>query len=147
LSNPFEQLQLLFAEMAERAASPEPVWDEVASKMLQEARESFSQRESPSGASWSRLKPATLAIGKGSTGALRNSLRVSQEQGKLSLASPLAYAAAQQFGNPGNRLFGTGKVAPIPARSFSPVEDGEVSPKVRETIDRVFEFIFTGDSE
>lgn len=147
MSNPFEQLQVLFSEMALRAASPEPVWEAVGSTMLQEAKEAFSERESPLGGSWSRLKPATLAIGKRGTGALKNSLRVSQEAGRLSLSSPLIYAAVQQFGNPGNRLFGTNKIAPIPARSFSPIEDGEVPPKVREAIDRVFEYIFLGDSE
>lgn len=144
-ANPFEELEALFAAMESRAANPEPVLEEIGSKMLSEAREAFEDRASPNGSRWPSLSLATAAIGKRGTGALKNSLRVAQDGLSLSLASPLPYAAAQNFGNPNNKLFGSSKRAPIPARPFSPVEEEKVPDSVRAAIGKVFGYIFEGN--
>ena len=56
------------------------------------------------------------------TGRLRRSLFARGEAKAVAFgASKVAYARAQHFGNPDNRMFG-GAAAPIPARPFLPVE-------------------------
>lgn len=147
MKNPFDELQERLDEMRARAENPDEFLDALGQVMLAETRKSFSERESPTGQSWPSLSIATQKIGKRSTGALRNSFSISRQGETLSISSPLAYAMAQNFGNPNNKLFG-GKIAPLPARPFSPVDENEeISAPIRGFIEQVFEYILEGQDE
>lgn len=88
----------------------------------------FAQSNTPSGQPWRGLSDATEAINPrrvgGSplldTGRLRASITTQVGPRSLSFGTNVVYAAAQNFGNPDNRLFG-GPPAPIPSRQFLPV--------------------------
>lgn len=97
---------------------------------------SFNEGHSPLGAVWRGLSEATKQINPSrdggrpllDTGRLRNSITTRVEQRRMVFGSNVEYAAAQNFGNPDNRVFG-GPAGPIPARPFLPVANNRLAPE------------------
>lgn len=122
--------------IAQRLADMSPILRVVGEDIRTETDNAFAQSRSPQGEPWAPLSAATEAINPrrvggsplNDTGRLRGSITYSAQPRSLSFGTNVRYAAAQQFGNPANRLFGR-RPAPVPARPFLPVSpDGQLSP-------------------
>lgn len=143
-------------EVAARLANMTPILEVVAADVRTKIDDSFSNSSTPTGAPWDALSDGTIAINPrragGSplldTGRLRASITTSVTANSLTFGTNVVYAAAQNFGNPRNTLFG-GRPAPIPARQYLPISaDGstlEPADFWREQFQRIERWIVTGE--
>lgn len=126
----------------------------VGEVMREDVEQRFQQQRDPWGAAWAPHSPVTIKIRirEGKPGRilikdryLANSFHASIDRAAktVTLASggpAAAYAAAQQFGNPSNRMFGK-HPAPLPARAMLPLRPGgqldmppRLADEIRQTI-------------
>lgn len=131
--------------------NPEPVMRAIAQLLESEVRQNFETETDPWGTPWLPLSEATLKLkAKGGIGAVGVKLDGAQLAGNKILRDSGAlaggivpthtrrratvkasgpatsYAAAQQFGNPENKM-PKGQLAPLPARPFLPIRpDGTI---------------------
>lgn len=106
--------------------------------LREEVEQRFQQQSDPWGAAWAPQSPTTVKLRQreGKPGRilikdryLANSFawRVQRSPTPMVIifsgGPAAAYAAAQQFGNPNNRMFGKAR-APIPARAMLPIRPG-----------------------
>lgn len=120
--------------VAARLSDMTPILRVVAQDVQTYVDDRFAAANTPAGQPWRALSPATESINPrrvgGSplldTGRLRASITTQVGPRSLSFGTNAVYAAAQNFGNPDNRLFG-GPPAPVPSRQFLPVaRDGRM---------------------
>lgn len=142
--------------IAERLADMRPIMEVLAADVRTLMDDSFNQLRSPTGEPWRHLSEATESINprrrggrpENDTGRLRGSMTAQADQHGVLFGSNTLYAAAQNFGNPNNRLFG-GKLAPVPARPFLPVNANGVTLEPAdwwdEKIRMVEHWIVTGE--
>lgn len=127
-----DEAQRALEEMRARLANLTPVMQVAVADTVALIDDSFDSQSSPGGAPWAPLKATTIARrrkggGSGSpralvdTGRLRQSITGQAGATGFRFGSNVAYAGAQQLGNPNNRFFGRAR-APIPARPFMPIE-------------------------
>lgn len=136
--------------IANRTGNMMPVIRAIASAMRTATSRRFDAGRDPDGAAWRTLSPTTISMrrrGRGEggprplldTGRLRRSITFSATANTLRFGTNVVYAAAQQFGNQHNRIFGR-TPAPVPARRFLPlsVDGGRLAPEgLRETINAI----------
>jgi phage gpG-like protein len=99
--------------------------------LLQLVRDNYDAERTPWGGRWRKLSQTTLdwrrhhgfraAPRLNASGYLRASLAAPSGRAGFDLTAAAPYADIQQFGNKENELFGTGVLAPIPARAFFPI--------------------------
>lgn len=117
--------------IANRTANMTPVLRAIGAAMRAQVARRFDDGRDPNDVAWAPMSDATKAMrrrgrGRGEpkslldTGRLRRSVTFSATVDTLRFGSNLVYAAAQQFGNPRNRLFGR-QSAPIPPRRYLPL--------------------------
>lgn len=126
------QVQAGLAQLARNAADLSPAMDAIGFAISQRVASTFDDQSAPNGAAWTPLSPVTLALRRRKraaggeqilrdTGALANSITHESSRNSVDVGTNRVYAAAQQFGNPANRIFGKAS-APIPARPFLPTD-------------------------
>jgi len=133
--------------IADRMRDMTPVLRAIGARMRSSTLQRFNDARDPDGAAWAAMSDATKSLRRKGrragepqrlldTGRLRRSITFGASSNAIAFGSNLIYAAAQQFGNPDNKMFG-GKSAPIPARRYLPLSaDGRrLAPDhLRETI-------------
>lgn len=142
-----EELIADLEEIAEKARNIDPVNREIASRLLGAAKEAFDERSSPFGIPWQPLSPATLAIRKEPpSGRLQASIGLSfaSDGSGATLGASAPYGAFQGQGIPNNRLFGKGRVHPVPARSWLPFDEaGNIPEEIESGLsDLIFGHLF-----
>lgn len=131
----------------------------VGELLREDVEQRFQQQADPWGQAWAPHSPVTTALRarEGKAGRilikdryLANSYhwRIDRAARAVVIASggpAAAYAAAQQFGNPANRMFGKAP-APIPARAMLPLREGgriempaRLTAEIRATIQDAWE--------
>jgi phage virion morphogenesis protein len=117
--------------VANRMRDMTPVLRAIGARLRSATVQRFTDARDPDGAAWRGLSDATKGMrrrGRGTgdprplldTGRLRRSITFRATSNVLAFGTNVVYAAAQQFGNPDNRLFG-GKLAPVPPRRYLPL--------------------------
>lgn len=164
----------LIAGVAERLRDLTPIARVIAADVKAAIDRRFQTATGPTGAAWAQHSPTTdrmRGVGGGfigpqtehrasrrrrgagqlllDTGRLRQSIAVETTRTGIVVGTNVAYARAQQFGNPRNRVFG-GPIGPIPARPFLPIGTDGVSfspPAELERIkERVQRWLLTGET-
>lgn len=118
--------------LAMRAEDLSPAMGAIGLELSQKAGATFGDQADPYGNAWTPLSPVTIALRQRKrkaggekilrdTGALANSITHEAGRRDVEVGTNLAYAAAQQFGNPANKIYGKAS-APIPARQFLPTD-------------------------
>jgi phage virion morphogenesis protein len=112
-----------------------PVMEDIGRALGNRTEDAF-QAEGPG---WPALSPVTARL-RGSdhpilqdTGGLAESITHGGDRNSAWVGASKGYAAVHQFGNPANKLFGRA-AAPIPARPFLPIADGELTPDAHRDI-------------
>lgn len=94
--------------LLDRMANPQPFYQSVGNLMVGSVGENFRREQTPEGAPWQPLRPATIRArqrrGKSAlailreTGVLAGSISYEVEPGGVWIGSPVRYAAIHQFG-------------------------------------------------
>jgi phage gpG-like protein len=115
----------MFEGVAARLADMTPIMEVVAANVRLEIDDAFQKGASPEGVVWRGLSHTTEQINPRRAGGkplndtlrLRRSITTKVGPRGLSFGTNVVYAGAQNFGNPGNRVFGK-TPGPVPARQF-----------------------------
>jgi len=126
------EAQAMFRRLASVADNMAPALDAIGQLIASSVRGNIASGTDYTGSPFVGLSETTLdrrrKAGKDAkplrdTGRLMNSITHRVNGDSVAVFTDVVYAAAQQFGNPGNRMFGKA-AAPIPARPFFPIRAG-----------------------
>lgn len=124
------EVRATLARLVETVAHPREALDAVGLALVSRIRGTIASGQDYKGVAFMPLSPVTLARrrkqGRGAqilrdTGRLLNSITHHADDTTVEVSADAVYAAAQQFGNPDNRMFGKAP-APIPPRPFFPID-------------------------
>lgn len=121
--------QAMFSRLREAVSNLTPAMDAIGQLIASSVRGNIAVGRDYTGSPFADLSAVTIARRRKDgrdakplrdTGRLMNSITHRATAEGVEVFSDVEYAAAQQFGNPGNRMFGKAP-APIPARRFFPI--------------------------
>lgn len=120
------EVRRVIGELLDRIGDATEVFQDFGEYLLLESDRRFDRQSAPDGTPWAPLKPETLArkrIPKILTerSRLRDSLAYDAEPERLTLYTPVIYAAIHQFGGT------AGRGAKIPARPFMGLAEDDVA--------------------
>ncbi len=132
------QVQAALTKLSRHVANLTPTMEGIGRALGSFTEEAF-QAEGPG---WPALKPATVKR-RGSAhpilqqdGGLAASLTHGGDAASAWVGVGKIYAAAQQFGNPANKMYNRpgGHPAPIPPRPYLPYRDGALTPAAQTEV-------------
>lgn len=139
------QAREALAGLIDAVREPKKAFDAIGTLLASRIRSNIAEGHDYTGAPFVPLSPVTLALrrkgGEGAkplhdTGRLMNSITHQADSDGVDVFTDVEYAAAQQFGNPNNRMFGKAP-APIPARRFFMIDEAGQADIQQAEIDEI----------